>query len=212
MSEDAQELLIFPCNGNALEALDCLGDLHRLIGFIDDAVEKQGRAAFGYPVFGRDALTRWPTARVLAIPGSPTSYRARREVIDGLGVAGDRFATVIHRSASVSKLARIGRNVLIMAGVVITSNAVIGDHVCVLPNTVIHHDAVVGAWTLIGSNVTIAGGALVAANCYIGSGSSLMNGVQVGENCLVGMGSNVIRNVRAGNTVAGNPARELQTA
>jgi hypothetical protein len=35
-------LLIFPCNGNGLKALDCLGDANELIGFVDDTPEKQG--------------------------------------------------------------------------------------------------------------------------------------------------------------------------
>lgn len=206
---DPQPLLIFPCNGNAIEALDCLGSAHRLIGFIDDTPEKQGRDVHGFPVLGREALGRHPDARLLAVPGSPTSYRGRREVIEGLGVPPDRFARVIHPAASISPLASIGRNVLIMAGVVITSNAVIGDHVCILPNTVIHHDVVVGAWSLIGSNVSVAGGTEIGENCYIGSGSRIINGVRIGERVLVGLGSNVIRSVAADARVVGNPAREL---
>lgn len=206
---DAQPLLIFPCNGNGIEALDCLGDAHELVGFIDDTAEKQGGDVHGYPVFGREALRTYPSARLLAVPGSPTSYKGRREVIEGLGAPSDRFARVIHPAASISPLARIGRNVLIMAGVVITSNAVIGDHVCILPNTVIHHDVKVGAWSLIGSNVTIAGGTEIGQNCYIGSGSKIINGVSLGERVLVALGSNVIRSVRTDVRVAGNPAREI---
>ena len=94
----------------------------------------------------------------MAVPGSPASYRRRPEIISGLGVTLDRFARVIHPMARISPLARIGHNVLIMAGVVITSNAVIGNHVCILPNAVIHHDVVIDDWTLVGSNVSIAGG------------------------------------------------------
>ena len=205
----AQPLLIFPCNGNAIEALDCLGDAHDLIGFIDDTAEKQGSGAHGYPVFGREALERYPAARLLAVPGGPSSYRSRREVIEGLGVRADRFTSVVHPAASVSPLALIGRNVLIMAGVVITSNGVIGDHVCILPNSVIHHDVLVGAWSLIGSGVTIAGGSEIGENCYVGSGSSIINGVRLGERVLVGLGSNVIRSVRPDARVVGNPAREV---
>ena len=210
-SEQARPLLIFPFNGNGLEALDCLGSKYRLLGFIDDTPEKQGQSPYGNTVLPRAALGQWPDAQVLAVPGGPASFQSRRAVIDGLGIEPARFAQVIHPTARVSPLATIGHNVLIMAGVVITSNAVIGDHVCVLPNTVIHHDAVVSSWCLIGSNVTVAGNTVIGENCYIGSGSSIMNGLVIGRGALVGLGSNVIRDVAAGAVVAGNPARKLRS-
>jgi len=207
---DATPLLIFPYNGNALEAVDCLGEAFRLVGFIDDTPEKQGVDRYGLPIGDRSGFADWPQAQVLAVPGSPSSYRARRQIIEGLGIRDSRFARVIHPSARISRHAVIGHNVLIMAGVVITSNAAIGDHVCVLPNSVIHHDAVVGAWSLVGANVTLCGGSVIGENCYIGSGSTVMNGRQVGAGSLVGLGSNVIRNVQPGVIVAGNPARRLE--
>lgn len=194
-----------------MEALDCLEDSFDLVGFVDDTVAKQGRSPLGFEVHGRAAFLRWPAAQVLAVPGSPASYRGRRAVIDGLGIVPERFARIIHPTARVSPLAKIGHNVLIMAGAVVTSNAIIGDHVCVLPNSVIHHDARVGSWTLIGANVTVAGHVVIGENCYIGSGTSLMNGLQIGARSLVGLGSNVIRDVDADTVVAGNPARKLST-
>ncbi|MDE3009405.1 MAG: NeuD/PglB/VioB family sugar acetyltransferase [Pseudomonadota bacterium] len=206
----AREILIFPRNGNGVEALACLGTAWRMVGFIHDAPEQQGVDAYGHPVFARSALDGFPAASVLAVPGSATSFRSRRQVIEGLGLATARFATVIHPAAQVSPLARLGRNVLIMAGAVITSNAVIGDHVCILPNSVVHHDATVGDWSLIGANVTVAGGTRIGENCYVGSGSSIMNGLHLGDGCLIGLGSCVIRDVAPGTTVAGNPARELR--
>lgn len=209
-SSAIQPLLIFPYNGNGLEALDCLGDTHEFLAFIDDTPTKQGFDRHGYLVAGREALDRWPEAQVLAVPGSPSSYLSRRHVVEALGIAPSRFGRVIHPSARISPLASVGRNVLIMAGVVITSNAVIGDHVCVLPNTVIHHDTRIGKWSLIGSNVTIAGNVVLGENCYVGSGTTIMNGLEVGDGALIGLGSNVIRSVSANTCVAGNPARTLR--
>lgn len=202
-------LLIFPLNGNGLEALDCLDDRWDLVGFVDDTLSKQGRHVRGFDVFDRSALGRWPEARVLAVPGGPESFRKRREVIEGLRVSADRYATVIHPQASVSASAGLGNNVLVMAGVVITSNAIVGDHVCILANSVIHHDSVIGSWTLIGSGVVVTGNVNVGANCYLASGSTIRHGLTVGEGALVGLGSTLIRDVASKSTVAGNPARVL---
>jgi len=165
---------------------------------------------WGRPGVASASSTTCPPNGGLAVPGSPVSYLERRRVIEGLGIAADRWATVVHPAAHVSPLATIGRNVLIMAGVVVTSDAVIGDHVCVLPNTVIHHGVRIGAWSLIGGNVTIAGGTEIGANCYIGGGVCLRNGITIGDRALVGMGSTVLSSVEAGLRVAGSLARPLR--
>ncbi|HET9645911.1 MAG TPA: NeuD/PglB/VioB family sugar acetyltransferase [Burkholderiaceae bacterium] len=205
-----EPLLIFPYNGNGIEALDCLSDAFRCMAFIDDSSDRHGTDALGNLVMGREALTHWPDAQILAVPGSPASYLDRADAIRSLGVPPSRFAQVIHPTARISPLATVGRNVLIMAGVVVTSNATIEDHTCILPNTVVHHDVVIGEFSLIGSHVTLAGGVHIGRNCYIGSGSTLKNGIQVGERALIGLGSTVIRDVDADRRVAGNPARELR--
>jgi sugar O-acyltransferase (sialic acid O-acetyltransferase NeuD family) len=209
-SRASTPLLIFPCNGNGLEALDCLGHAWHCVGFVDDTPQKQASGVYGYPVFPRAVLTDFADARVLAVPGGPTSYRSRRQVIEGLDISPGRFARVIHPAANVSPHATLGDNLLVMAGVVITSNAVIGSHVCLLPNSVVHHDCVVGDWSLVGSNVTITGGVQIGKNSYIASGSRIMHGIRIGAGALVGIGSNVIRDVAADSCVAGNPAKPLQ--
>jgi sugar O-acyltransferase (sialic acid O-acetyltransferase NeuD family) len=206
----AQPLLIFPYNGNGIEAVDCLDRTYRLVGFVDDTTAKQGKGVGGHhPVLPRAVFVEFPDSAVLAVPGSPTTYRSRRAIIEGLEVSEDRFACVIHPAARVSPMSVLGWNVLLMAGVVVMSNAVIGRHVCVLPNTVIHHDSVIGDWSLVGSNVTIAGDVRVGKNCYVGSGCSIMNGVRVGDGALLGLGSVVIRDVPAGAKIVGNPGRQI---
>lgn len=202
-------LLIFPCNGNAMEACDCLGEGHELVGFIDDDSAMQGKTVHGWPILNRGALHTWGTAECLALPGSPDTYRSRKALIESLAVDPRRFATVVHRSASVSRFARLGRNVVVMAGAVICADAVIEDHVCILPNSVVHHDVVIGAWTLVGSQVTVAGGSTLEENCYIGSGASIRNGLRIGARALVGLGATVVRDVAPDARMVGNPAREL---
>ena len=205
-----KKLIIFPFNGNGIEALDCIQEnTFEFIGFIDDSAEKLA-AKNAWPVYDRSLLDKHPDALVLAVPGSPLSYQKRGDHIKSLNITDNRFATIIHPSASIGKNVRVGINCLIMAGVVITSNAVIGNHVCILPNTVIHHDAIVHDYTLIGCNVAVAGGTTIGNNCYIGSGTNIMNGISIGSNTLIGLGSNVVAGVPEYSKIAGNPARQLK--
>lgn len=204
-----KKLIIFPFSGNGLEALACLGNDYELIGFADDTPEKQGKTPFGFEVFSRNLFERYKEAFVLAVPGSSSSYKSRKSIINQLNIAESRFARVIHPNASISPLAKIGFNTLLMAGVVLTSNCIIGNHVCILPNTVIHHDSQIGDYTLLGSNVTVAGGTRLGDNCYVGSGSRIINGIEIGKQSLIGLGSNVIRSIPENSTVVGNPARMI---
>jgi sugar O-acyltransferase (sialic acid O-acetyltransferase NeuD family) len=204
-----KKLLIFPFNGNGLEALSCLtnSDDFEFIGFVDDTPEKQGKHEYGFTVYGREAFEKFKDAFVIAVPGSPTSFTERNNIISNLKLDKHRFTSIIHPKANISPLANIGYNVLIMAGVCITANATIGNHVCILPNTVIHHDAKVGDYTLIGSNATIAGNSEIGAKCYIGSGTSIINNISVGEKTLIGLGTNVIASIPSNSKAVGNPSR-----
>src|SRR5690554_1803048 len=89
-------LLIFPCNGNGIEAVDCIGEAYRLIGFVDDTREKQESRTHGYPVLSRAALSEFADCDVLAVPGGPASFMERRRIIESLGIGFERFARVIH--------------------------------------------------------------------------------------------------------------------
>jgi UDP-perosamine 4-acetyltransferase len=203
-----KKLLIFPFNGNAIEALDCIQhDEFEFIGFVDDNLNKDN--PHNFPLFGKDAFLKHPDAYVLAVPGSPTSYTLRAEIIESLNLRADRFVSVIHPSANIGRNVTIGRNCLIMAGVVLTSNAEIESHVCILPNSVVHHDSKIKAYALIGSNVVIAGGTEIGRNCYIGSGSNIINGLTLGDFTMVGLGSNVVKDTAANAKIAGNPAKEI---
>jgi sugar O-acyltransferase (sialic acid O-acetyltransferase NeuD family) len=204
-----RKLLIFPYSGTAIEALDCIGGDFNCIGFVSDDINKIGSTYCGIKVFNRSIIDKEFDALILAVHGSPSSFKKRQEILDELGIPKNRFATVIHPKAIVSPNANIGYNTLVMGGVVITSNARIGNHVCVLPNSVVHHDSLVSDFTLIGANVTIAGNTTIGKNCYIGASSSIINGVSIGDGALVGIGANIIKDVEKNAKMIGNPGRNI---
>lgn len=211
---EPRKLLLFPFGGNAREALSSVlakDGGWAALGFFDDAEATWGKACCGVRVLGgRAVLEAHPDAYVLAVPGSPTTYLARRKTIESLGLAPERFATVVHPSAVVGPGASVGRNTLLMPHVVVSPGASVGDHCVVLPNTVISHESAVGAHTLIGSNVTVSGGVRIGENCYIGSGVKIRDGIRIGAGCLLGLGANVVSDVEDGVVAVGNPARPLR--
>ena len=187
--------------------MDCVDfDIYDFLGFVDDNKSKKSAQ---YSLFDRSILRKYPEIFLLAVPGSPASFKERRQIITSLPIDIPRFITVIHPAASVGRNVTIGYNCMIAAGVVLTSNACIKNHVCVLPNSVIHHDVIVKDFTLIGSNVVIAGSTSVGKNCYFGSGSNIINGITVDDGCLVGLGSNITRSVAGNSKMVGNPARDI---
>lgn len=204
-----KKLFVFPFNGNGLEAISCIDNQYELIGFIDDTKEKQGKTEIGIDVFDRNILNKYQEAKLLIVPGSPVTYKNRAKIIADFNLSAERFATVIHPNTSISKMAQIGYNVLIMPGVVLTSNCVIGNHVIILPNTVIHHDTFIDDYSLIGSNVAVAGNVHIAENCYIATGTNIINGISIGKQSLIGLGTNVTMNIPEFSKVVGNPARHI---
>jgi sugar O-acyltransferase (sialic acid O-acetyltransferase NeuD family) len=204
-----EELLIFPFNSTALEALGCIGKQFHFLGFIDDVKEKQGKNPLGFEVFNREAFTKFKNAKVLAVPGGPSTFREKANNITSLKLEKERFVTIIHPSAIISDLSIIGKNTLIMAGVVITSNAKIGDHNVILPNTVIHHDVTVGDYNFIGANVVVSGTCCIGKNCFIGSGSNISNNINIANGTLVGIGTTLLKSTTEGQPVVGNPGKPI---
>lgn len=102
-------LLIFPFNGNGLEALSCVPPSYRLLGFIDDTPEKQGKHPYGFEIYSRGKLENSKDASVLAVPGSSKNFAQRDQLITGLGLAFESFATLVSPRATISPLAKIGK-------------------------------------------------------------------------------------------------------
>jgi sugar O-acyltransferase (sialic acid O-acetyltransferase NeuD family) len=204
-----EPLIILGYGGNAVDFYDSISASFEVIGFVDDDKTKHKLGYNNIQVHGREFLDAHPSVKIISLIGSEKTYQIRHEIINAFHISESRFATAIHPNATVSKSSVIGKDVVIMAGSVLTSNARLGNHIFILANTVIHHDVQINDYTLIGSNVTIAGHVKIARNCFIGSGTSIINNIELGEFSLIGMGSNVIRSVPPKSKVAGNPAKNL---
>lgn len=204
------QLVVLGASGNALDALDALQAGYEIVAFVDDDPARQGEMIDGVPIRPRGVLGEYPDAQVVALIGSEKSFGRREEIIGGFGLPAERFATIVHPRAHVSRQAWLGRGTVVFAGATIPSNARLGDHVLVLPNTVIHHDTVAEDYSIIGAGVIIAGHVRIGRSSYVGSGSTIRNGVTLGPKSLIGMAANVTKSFDGGVVLVGNPAREMK--
>jgi sugar O-acyltransferase (sialic acid O-acetyltransferase NeuD family) len=214
-----KDIIILGTGGNCIDILDTIRDINSACGstiytcqgFLDDDDQKWGREFDGVKVLGplSSAQTYQHCYFVNGI-GSPTNFWRKQAIIGKTGLPIERFETLVHPTASLSRLCQIGRGVVVFQQVTITSNVRLGDHVIVLPNTVISHDDVIGDYTCIAGGVCISGGVEIGASCYLGTNASVIGNITIGAYCLVGMGSVVLHNVSENTVVAGNPARVLR--
>lgn len=212
-----KEIILFPFGGNAKEAITVIEAINEkiktweVLGFIDDNPDLIGEKCSGHEVIGgREKLSEYPPAKVLAVPGRPENYLKREKIIDSLGASPERFATLIHPSANISPSTKIGYNTLIMAGVVTTINVYIGNHCIILPNSVISHDVTIDDFNLIGSNVSISGSVHIEKLCYLGTGSKIIQEVTVSHGSLIGIGTVVLKSIEPNSVVVGNPGRTIR--
>jgi len=215
-----KNIIILGTGGNSVDILDTLNDINRARsqdiyqcnGFLDDNPDKWGKFICEKKILGplSSALDYQNCLFVNGI-GSPSNFLRKTEIIQKTLLSIDQFESIIHPTASVSKLSKIGRGSVIFQNVTITSNVYIGNHVIILPNTVISHDDIIGDYTCITGGVCISGGVEIGTSCYIGTNASVIGNIKIGNRCLVGMGSVVLHDIQENMVVAGNPARVLRS-
>jgi sugar O-acyltransferase (sialic acid O-acetyltransferase NeuD family) len=208
-------LLLVAASGLARETLEAVraSQSHRVVGVLDDEASRWGTTVAGIPVLGPvEGVADQPETLVVLCTGSGVTRHRLAARLDGLGVAPDRYATVVHPHAVVAASARVGTGSILLAGCVLTADVTLGRHAVVMPNAVLTHDDQLGDYVTICSGAVLNGGVHVGAGAYLGAGCLVREQVRVGAAATVGMGAVVLRDVPSGEVWAGNPAGPLRAS
>ncbi len=196
---------------SAVAAINAVDPQWTLRGFLDDDPALHGTTVSGAPVLGPlSTVHDHPDAAVVVCIANPRNPGVRGLVTSRLGLSADRYATIVHPSASVGAGCSLGPGTVLLAQTVLTADVTVGAHVAVMPQVVLTHDDVVGDFVTIASGVRVSGGVVVGEAAYLGTGALIRESLRIGARSIVGMGSVLLREVPAGEVWAGNPARLIR--
>jgi len=121
------------------------------------------------------------------------------------------FHNLIHPSAYVSPLAKIGQGLFIGAKSVLGPGVTIGDHVFINRGVTIGHDTKVGSYSRIQPGTNIGGLTEIGRSVSVGIGSTIVDRVVIGHHAVIGAGSCVLGDIASHQLAAGCPATIKRT-
>ena len=197
----------------AVRALNTVGGRWRLAGYLDDEPALHGKVIDGVPVLGSaEELDNMPDVSVVVCTARSDNYVSRPRIVETLGLPPERYATIIHPSASVSTSSRVGPGTVLLAQTVLTAAVTVGSHVAIMPHVILTHDDVIGDFATVASGVCLGGNVHVGRCAYVGAGALVREHRSIGSYALVGMGAVVTRDIPPREVWAGVPARFVRTA
>lgn len=214
-----KKVIILGTGGNCIDIFEAINDINlysqsklfSFVGFIDDDKSLWGKDLYGYKVLGPiESAQEFKDCFFVNGIGNPLNFWEKNHIISKTDIPLEKFLTIIHPTAYVSKMAKIGKGTVILQNVTITSNVRIGNHVIILPNSVISHNDLIDNYTCIAGGVCLSGSVDVGKSCYLGTNSSIIGNIRIGEYCLLGMGSVLLTNMPYNSVFAGNPAKYLR--
>ncbi|MBY0145889.1 acetyltransferase [Neobacillus niacini] len=133
--------------------------------------------------------------------------RARKQVVERLGLSTKDYLTIAHPSASISPSAKIGYGTVVMPQTVINADVKVGNHCIINSGSVVEHDSLLDDFVHLCPNSTIAGTVKIQEGACVGSGATIIPNRSIGEWTMIGAGATVIDHLPGYSLAVGTPAK-----
>lgn len=195
--------------GHIAHNLTLYGLKGRLVGFLDDDINKQGGHMFGFPVLG-------PVSWILDKTGYDVIIGIafpviKRKIVNLISSNPSlNYPTLIAANSWISEQCKIGAGSIIYPGTCINYGSVIEEFVVVNMNCSIGHNCMVSSFSSLAPGVNLGGYTHLNSGSEMGIGSSTLQGSVVGVDAVVGGQGMVVENIPDHVTAVGVPAKTIR--
>lgn len=213
-----KNIILIGAGGNASVILSTIFDINKdknlfkILGFLDDKKKKfnnlkylgkVNKITINKLLKDKDNLFIWTL-----ISTSLNKEFIKR--LEKLNIPINRFAKIVHPTATVSDLAKIGRGSTIHPNVNIGPNVIIGNHVHVFSQSIIGHDTHLSRYCYVANSVSIGAKIKAGKGVYFGSNSSIIEKLKIYPWTVIGLGSVLLKSVKEKSVMVGNPAKKIK--
>ena len=213
-----KKLIIIGGYGNGTVVQSTVEDINdvkpewELLGFLND---NEKEPINGYPVLGsidKATVNKYLKDDDVYFFYSLISVKLNHKFLFKLlelEIPKNKFATLIHPTAVVSKHAKIGYGVCIQPLVSVGPNTTIGNFIQIFAQSLVGHGAKLDDYSYVANNACIGADVHLKEGAYLGTNSTTLEYITLGKWSITGIGAVVLKDVDDYAKVVGSPARVI---
>jgi len=178
---------------------------HKVSAFFDSNPLAKGKIIDGIEVVGTPDIANLPFLVAIG------DVHARKEITEQLVAKGLEPVTTIHPTAYCASNAKVGPGSIVCAGAILCTHACVGQGGIINTSAVVEHHCQLGDFVHIAPGCVLTGRVTVEDEAFIGAGTTIIPCRNIGKSAVVGAGAVVTRDVPPAVTVAGVPARIMNS-
>jgi sugar O-acyltransferase (sialic acid O-acetyltransferase NeuD family) len=205
-----KDLILIGSGGHAKVVIDIIEEegLYKIHGVLTNDLIK---SFCGYPVLGNDdyldQLQLNQKYKIAIGIGGFKDNLLRKKIYNKFAQQNFDIVNCIHPTAVISSSVKLGKGLVIFAGVILNPEVVIHDNCIIATGSTIDHETIIKSHCLISAGVTIGANTCIEEESLCALGSKVISQVNVGKNVLVAAGAVVTNNILDGEIVFGIPAK-----